>query len=204
MTIYLAALVVFLLAVVGMAVGVILSNRRLRGSCGGMAGLKDEKGRPLCEACTTPSELCDGVDDGLARNDAETDPKDVAPVETENPSDRKPGRSRRTHDVAPLGLVLAGLAVFGWAAPVCAEDGKKPESAPFSLAWIPKDAVGVVAVRPAAVLARAEFKPVRNLLEKEDSSESQSGVPLSKVESQPSGVCSTRRTAAARSGDQAR
>ncbi|MEW4529464.1 FAD:protein FMN transferase [Maioricimonas sp. JC845] len=48
----------FALAICGLAVGVIFSNRRLRGSCGGMDGLKDEKGNPICQACTRPREEC--------------------------------------------------------------------------------------------------------------------------------------------------
>jgi len=55
----LLTIVVFGLAIVGLAVGVIFSNRRLQGTCGGANGLKDEQGRPLCEMCTTPPEKCD-------------------------------------------------------------------------------------------------------------------------------------------------
>jgi len=58
-TTFLIAGAVFALAVGGMAVGVILSNRQLRGSCGGLNGLKDAQGNPMCEACTTPPEECD-------------------------------------------------------------------------------------------------------------------------------------------------
>ncbi len=49
---------VFLLAFAAMAVGVLFSNRRIRGSCGGLAGLQDEQGRPMCDACSAP-ESCD-------------------------------------------------------------------------------------------------------------------------------------------------
>ncbi|MCA9024010.1 MAG: FAD:protein FMN transferase [Planctomycetaceae bacterium] len=56
---FLLTAVVFGVAIAGMAIGVILSNRRLRGSCGGLQGLKDEKGNPLCESCTTPSAECE-------------------------------------------------------------------------------------------------------------------------------------------------
>jgi thiamine biosynthesis lipoprotein len=58
-TTFLLALVVFGVAVIGLAIGVILSNRRLRGSCGGLAGMQDEHGRPVCESCTTPASDCD-------------------------------------------------------------------------------------------------------------------------------------------------
>ncbi len=58
LTTFVLTAILFGLAIVGMALGVILSNRRLRGSCGGLAGLKDEEGRPFCEACTHPAEEC--------------------------------------------------------------------------------------------------------------------------------------------------
>lgn len=57
-TVFLCTLVAFALAVAAMAVGVMISNRRLAGSCGGLAGLKDASGQPLCEACSHPSEDC--------------------------------------------------------------------------------------------------------------------------------------------------
>lgn len=52
---------VFGLAVLGLALGVLLSNRQLKGSCGGLSGMKDEHGRSICESCTTPPEECDRV-----------------------------------------------------------------------------------------------------------------------------------------------
>ncbi|MBX3427090.1 MAG: (Na+)-NQR maturation NqrM [Pirellulales bacterium] len=54
---------VFILALTGMAIGVILSDRRIKGSCGGMANLRDEHGRPMCEGCTNPSPDCTGSPD---------------------------------------------------------------------------------------------------------------------------------------------
>ena len=51
---------VFAMAIAGMAIGVILSNRRLRGSCGGLANMRDSQGKTLCEACTDPSPDCQG------------------------------------------------------------------------------------------------------------------------------------------------
>lgn len=56
---FLLALVVFGMAVIGLALGVIVSNRRLRGSCGGLAGMQDEHGRAICDACSNPAEECD-------------------------------------------------------------------------------------------------------------------------------------------------
>ncbi len=62
-TTWLLAAGVFLLAVLFMSVGVILSNRRITGSCGGLAGLQDETGRTLCDACTNPAPECQGKED---------------------------------------------------------------------------------------------------------------------------------------------
>ena len=57
---YFIAAAVFAVALAGMAVGVIVSNRRIKGSCGGLAGLRDSEGRSICEACTNPSPDCSG------------------------------------------------------------------------------------------------------------------------------------------------
>jgi len=56
------SLVVFAVALCAMAAGVIINNRRLKGSCGGLAGFTDEKGRSICDACTTPSPECRGIE----------------------------------------------------------------------------------------------------------------------------------------------
>lgn len=57
---YIVALTLFAIALVGMAVGVIFSNRCLKGTCGGLANMKDEQGHSVCEACTNPSPECRG------------------------------------------------------------------------------------------------------------------------------------------------
>lgn len=57
----LAAVVVFGLAILSMSLGTIIANKRLQGSCGGMAGLKDQQGRTLCDMCTRPSPECAGT-----------------------------------------------------------------------------------------------------------------------------------------------
>lgn len=51
---------VFLIAVAGMSIGVIISNRRIQGSCGGLANMKDSDGKTMCEMCTKPSPDCSG------------------------------------------------------------------------------------------------------------------------------------------------
>jgi uncharacterized protein len=56
MKIILAALAVFLLAVLGMALGVIFGRRCIRGSCGGLSNLRDESGRPMCDHCPSRND----------------------------------------------------------------------------------------------------------------------------------------------------
>ena len=65
---FLAAIVIFALAVVGMAVGVMLRRRPLRGSCGGLANARDEHGRIVCEACSHPSPECRGTPDATGKD----------------------------------------------------------------------------------------------------------------------------------------
>jgi len=66
----LIAMVVFALALTGMAIGVILSNRRLRGSCGGLANAQDSQGRTLCELCPHPKPECRGEPSEETEDDA--------------------------------------------------------------------------------------------------------------------------------------
>ncbi len=66
MIVYFATLSAFVLALVGMAIGVIISNRRIKGSCGGLNNFKDEQGNSICDSCTTPPEECDRVRDAVA------------------------------------------------------------------------------------------------------------------------------------------
>ena len=60
MNVFLIALAVFGVALAGMAVGVIFSNRWIKGSCGGLNNFRDSTGNPICEACTNPSPECAG------------------------------------------------------------------------------------------------------------------------------------------------
>ncbi len=57
---FVATAVIFGLAVLAMSIGTIVANRRLQGSCGGMAGLKDAGGNTICDMCTKPSTECSG------------------------------------------------------------------------------------------------------------------------------------------------
>ena len=56
MTTFLITLAAFGLAVTAMAVGVIVSNRRIQGSCGGLANMSDEFGEPMCDCGKKPGE----------------------------------------------------------------------------------------------------------------------------------------------------
>lgn len=60
MSTFLVTLAVFLIALTGMAVGVIFSNRKIKGSCGGLAGMTDTAGNSICDSCTKPSPECAG------------------------------------------------------------------------------------------------------------------------------------------------
>ncbi len=73
---FLITLAVFLAAMGAMAAGVIFSNRQIKGSCGGLAGMKDGDGNSLCQLCTTPSPECQGKNSG-------TPPKKVEQTEQE-------------------------------------------------------------------------------------------------------------------------
>jgi len=68
MWLYLVTFLFFALAILGMSVGVIFSNRRIQGSCGGLASMKDREGNPLCKACTHPSEACSSTEEGKQRD----------------------------------------------------------------------------------------------------------------------------------------
>ena len=53
---FLISVAVFALVIAGMAVGVIFSNRRIQGSCGGLANMTDRVGRPMCDCGLEPGE----------------------------------------------------------------------------------------------------------------------------------------------------
>ena len=53
-----AAAVIFLIAVAGMAIGTILQNKSIKGSCGGLASMPGSEGKSICELCTIPKDEC--------------------------------------------------------------------------------------------------------------------------------------------------
>ena len=54
-----AAFLIFSLVMLGMSLGVIFSGRTIKGSCGGLGNLRDERGRPLCECGSSSGSLCE-------------------------------------------------------------------------------------------------------------------------------------------------
>ena len=42
-----------------LAVGVIFSNKRLKGSCGGLANMTSENGKSMCEICPNNASECE-------------------------------------------------------------------------------------------------------------------------------------------------
>ena len=68
MSTLIAAFLAFGLVMVAMAVGVIFSNRRIQGSCGGLNTMSDTFGQPMCECGKAPGTCgeVDGVPEVLA------------------------------------------------------------------------------------------------------------------------------------------
>lgn len=58
MTVFGISLGVFLLVMIGMAVGVMLSGKSLKGSCGGLANPTSADGTTSCSLCTNPDAAC--------------------------------------------------------------------------------------------------------------------------------------------------
>ena len=54
---FFAALAVFAISLLGMAVGVLFSKKPIRGSCGGLGNLRSNVGLPPCE-CSDPPPEC--------------------------------------------------------------------------------------------------------------------------------------------------
>lgn len=55
---FVAALLIFLLAVTGMSIGVLVRNRELKGSCGGLASMTGQDGHSACDLCAIPRDQC--------------------------------------------------------------------------------------------------------------------------------------------------
>jgi hypothetical protein len=53
-----AAAVIFLIAIAGMAIGTMLQNKSIKGSCGGLASMPGSDGKSICDLCTIPKDQC--------------------------------------------------------------------------------------------------------------------------------------------------
>ena len=51
MSTFLVTFLVFISVVAALAVGVLFSDRRIKGSCGGLATWRDADGESICDAC---------------------------------------------------------------------------------------------------------------------------------------------------------
>lgn len=49
--IYLISLAAFVVVFAGMAIGVILAKKPLKGTCGGLGAMSERFGQPMCEIC---------------------------------------------------------------------------------------------------------------------------------------------------------
>jgi hypothetical protein len=69
MTVILLSIAIFALALFGMSVGVVFSNRRIRGSCGGLSSIRDKHGDMRCAACSSnPDPDCSVPAEGVCRH----------------------------------------------------------------------------------------------------------------------------------------
>jgi FAD:protein FMN transferase len=55
---FVAAAVIFLIAIAGMSIGTMLQNKSIKGSCGGLASMPGSEGKSICELCTIPKNEC--------------------------------------------------------------------------------------------------------------------------------------------------
>ncbi len=55
---FVAAAAIFIIAIAGMAIGTIVQNKQLKGSCGGLASMPGRDGKSICELCTIPKDEC--------------------------------------------------------------------------------------------------------------------------------------------------
>lgn len=71
-----AAAAIFLIAVAGMAIGTMVQNKSLKGSCGGLASMPGSEGKSICELCTIPRDQCTNTElrEQMQAAEASSDP----------------------------------------------------------------------------------------------------------------------------------
>ena len=62
MKLFLLTLSVFGLALFGMSLGVIFSDKRIRGSCGGLSQCAGERTKVACDGCPSGGKNCSAAD----------------------------------------------------------------------------------------------------------------------------------------------
>jgi hypothetical protein len=55
---FIGAVIVFSLAILGMAVGAIFGNKPVQGSCGGLSSMTNDDGEASCTVCARPTTDC--------------------------------------------------------------------------------------------------------------------------------------------------
>ncbi|MGB0224037.1 MULTISPECIES: (Na+)-NQR maturation NqrM [unclassified Marinobacterium] len=70
MEIMVITFIVLLVVIVGMSVGVIFSNKPIKGSCGGMSALGMDT---VCDICGGRPEDCDGEQDAVQKKEINKD-----------------------------------------------------------------------------------------------------------------------------------
>ena len=70
MEIMVITFIVLLVVIVGMSVGVIFSNKPIKGSCGGMSALGMDT---VCDICGGRPEDCDGEQDAVQKKEIKED-----------------------------------------------------------------------------------------------------------------------------------
>ena len=73
----LAGFVIFGVAIVAMSVGVIFSNRQIKGSCGGIAALNQGRLSPACDMCGQKTKECQELQDAIRAKQGE-EPEEAA------------------------------------------------------------------------------------------------------------------------------
>ncbi|WP_045859893.1 (Na+)-NQR maturation NqrM [Teredinibacter purpureus] len=72
MIVYLLAFLILVLVVVGMAVGVIFSNKPIKGSCGGLGAIGITTSN--CEICGGDTQKCDDEQERVAKSEGKETP----------------------------------------------------------------------------------------------------------------------------------